>query len=153
MRSFLEKQEMLGRPGSLTCLFPAWLPGKRRPAGPIDKNSWLEITANGQRLEWKRDTLDVYAFHVEVPQGLSSLSMQYQYLTPTDRGQGRVVMTPNMLNLPWNAVVLYPAGHYASRLRSAASVKYPAGLPAARALAVGSHSGRASGRERVGLDG
>src|SRR3546814_20762184 len=144
MRSFLEKQEMLGRPGSLTCLFPAWLPGKRRPAGPIDKNSWLEITANGQRLEWKRDTLDVYAFHVEVPQGVSSLSMQYQYLTPTDRGQGRVVMTPNMLNLQWNAVVLYPAGHYASRIRYAASGTYPAGFQPASAPAVAGPIGRAA---------
>ena len=45
-------------------------------------------------------------------------------------------MTPNMLNLQWNAVVLYPAGHYASRIRYAASVKYPAGFRAATALDV-----------------
>src|SRR3546814_18726179 len=129
MRSFLEKQEMLGRPGSLTCLFPAWLPGKRRPAGPIDKIAGLEITANGQRLEWKRDTLDVYAFHVEVPQGVSSLSMQYQYLTPTDRGQDRVGMTPNILNLQGKAVVLYQAGASARRLRSPASANSHARPP------------------------
>src|SRR3546814_17016383 len=82
------------QPGPLTLLFPAWLPGNHRPAGPIDKIAGLEITANGQRLELKRDPLDVYAFHVEVPQGVSSLSMQYQYLTPTARGPGRVVMMP-----------------------------------------------------------
>src|SRR3546814_2135010 len=77
------------QPGPLTLLFPAWLPGNHRPAGPIDKLAGLEITANGRRLDWKRDPTDVFAFHVDVPAGVSSLSMQYQYLTPTDRGQGR----------------------------------------------------------------
>src|SRR3546814_16397506 len=67
--------------------------------------------------------------------------MQYQYLTPSDRGQGRVVMTPNMRNLQWNAVVLYPAGHYARRIEYAAAVKSPAGFPAASALDVASRTG------------
>src|SRR3546814_6134698 len=78
--------------------------------------------------------------------------MQYQYLTPTDRGQGRVVMTPNMLNLQWNAVVLYPAGHYASRIRYAASVKYPAGFQAASALDVASRAGGTVHYQPVPLD-
>src|SRR3546814_6392901 len=79
-------------------------------------------------------------FLADGPAGWSSLSMQYQYLTPTDRGQGRVVMTPKMLNLQWNAVVLYPAGHYARRIEYAAAVKYPAGFQAARALDVASRT-------------
>jgi predicted metalloprotease with PDZ domain len=140
-RIFRVKQTMPVQAGPLTLLFPAWLPGNHAASGPIDKIAGLEITANGQRLEWKRDPLDVFAFHVEVPQGASMLSMQYQYLTPTGRDQGRVVMTPNMLNLQWNAVVLYPAGHYASRIQYAASVKYPAGFHAASALDVASRAG------------
>src|SRR5690606_22452837 len=99
-----------------------------------------------------RDPLDVFAFHVDVPAGVSSLSMQYQYLTPTDRNQGRVVMTPNMLNLQWNAVVLYPAGHYASRIEYAASVKYPAGFQAASALDVASREGDTVHYQPVPLD-
>src|SRR3546814_5740145 len=112
-------------PISLLC--PAWLPGNHRPGGPIDKLAGLEITANGRRLDWKRDPTYVFAFHVDVPAGVSSLSMQYQYLTPTDRGQGRVVMTPNMLNLQWNAVVLYPAGRseeHTSELQSLMRISY-----------------------------
>src|SRR3546814_1021878 len=104
------------QPGPLTLLFPAWLPGNHRPAGPIDKLAGLEITANGRRLDWKRDPTVVFAFHVDVPAGVSSLSMQYQYLTPTDRCQGRAVLTPNVTNLPWNEDGLLPAGHYASRI-------------------------------------
>src|SRR3546814_10027895 len=53
-RIFRVKQEMPVQPGPLTLLFPAWLPGNHRPAGPIDKIAGLEITAHGQRLDWKR---------------------------------------------------------------------------------------------------
>jgi len=151
-RIFRVKQTMPVQAGPLTLLFPAWLPGNHAASGPIDKIAGLEITANGQRLDWTRDPLDVFAFHVEVPSGVSSLSMQYQYLTPTGRDQGRVVMTPDMLNLQWNAVVLYPAGHYASRIQYAASVTYPAGFQAASALDVASREGDTVRYQSVPLD-
>src|SRR3546814_889308 len=61
-RIFRVKQEMPVQPGPLTLLFPAWLPGKHRPAGPIDKIAGLAIPAHGPRLEWKRDPTDGYAF-------------------------------------------------------------------------------------------
>jgi len=63
-----------------------------------------------------------------------------------------VVMTPNMLNLQWNAVVLYPAGHYASRIEYAATVKYPAGFQAASALDVASREGDTVHYQPVPLD-
>jgi predicted metalloprotease with PDZ domain len=151
-RIFKVKQTLPVQAGPLTLLFPAWLPGNHAASGPIDKIAGLEITANGQRLEWKRDPLDVFAFHVDVPQGASSLSMQYQYLTPTDRDQGRVVMTPNMLNLQWNAVVLYPAGHYAGQITYQASVTYPQGWQAGTALDVEQRSGDVVRYKPVPLD-
>src|SRR3546814_14060564 len=97
------------QPGPLTLLFPAWLPGNHRPAGPIDKLAGLEINANGRRLDWKRDPTDVFAFHVDLPAGVSYLSMQYQYLTHPDRGPGRGVVNPNILHLQGNEVGLLPA--------------------------------------------
>ena len=151
-RIFRVTHTMPVQAGPLTLLFPAWLPGNHAASGPIDKIAGLEITANGQRLDWKRDPLDVFAFHVDVPQGASTLSMHYEYLTPTGRDQGRVVMTPNMLNLQWNAVVLYPAGHYASRIQYAASVKYPAGFQAASALDVAGRDGDTVRYRPVPLD-
>ena len=151
-RIFRVKQAMPVQAGPLTLLFPAWLPGNHAASGPIDKIAGLEITANGTRLAWTRDPLDVFAFHVEVPQGVQSLSMQYQYLTATDRDQGRVVMTPNMLNLQWIAMVLYPAGHYAGQITYAASVKYPAGWQAGTALDVEQRSGDVVRYQPVSLD-
>lgn len=151
-RIFRVKQTLPVQAGPLTLLYPAWLPGNHSPSGPIDKIAGLKINANGQPLVWKRDPLDVYAFHVDVPQGVSSLVMDYQYLTPTDRDQGRVVMTPNMLNLQWNAVVLYPAGHYASQITYQASVTYPSGWQAASALDVAQRSGDVVHYQPVPLD-
>ena len=50
-------------------------------------------------------------------------------------------MTPEMLNLQWNAVSLYPAGYYTRRIPAQASVKLPAGWQAGTALEVASREG------------
>lgn len=151
-RIFKVKQTMPVQAGELTVLFPQWLPGNHGPSGPIDKLAGLKITANGKPVAWKRDPLNVYAFHIDVPEGAQSLQMDYQYLTPTDSPQGRVVMTPNMLNLQWVAVVLYPAGHYAGKINYEASVKYPQGFQAATALDVERRDGDTVHYKPVPLD-
>jgi len=93
------KQTLPVQAGPMTLLFPQWLPGNHAPSGPIDKLAGLKITGNGQPIAWKRDPLNVFAFQLDVPAGVQSITTEYQYLTPTDSAQGRVVMTPNMLNL------------------------------------------------------
>lgn len=140
-RVFSVKQRIPVSAGPVTLLFPKWLPGNHADYGRIDKVAGLVITANGQKVEWTRDPLDVYAFNVDVPQGASTLDVAFQFITPTDREQGRVVMTPNMLNLQWNMVALYPAGYAASAITVAPSVKLPAGWQAATALEVQSKAG------------
>ncbi|MGH8158917.1 MAG: M61 family metallopeptidase [Rhodanobacter sp.] len=127
--------------GSLTLLYPQWLPGNHSPTGPIDKMAGLVVKANGQVLPWTRDPLNVYAFHVDVPQGASSMEVSFQFLSPQDTRQGRVVMTPEMLNLQWNAVTVYPAGYYARQINTEASVTLPAGWQAGTALEVASKDG------------
>ena len=138
--------------GNLTLLYPEWLPGNHAPEGPIDKLAGLVVTSNGERLDWKRDPLDVYAFHIRVPAGVSSIDLAYQYLTPTDREQGRVTMSPNLFDLEWNALVLYPAGHYASAIDCAASVAYPSGWQSATALDVDRREGDVVHYKSVPLD-
>ncbi len=139
-------------PGKLTLLYPEWLPGNHAPRGPIDKLAGIQFSAGGQKLAWKRDPADVYAFHLEIPQGVSSITADYHYLTPTDSSQGRVVMTPSMLNLQWNAVLLYPAGHYGQQIEFRPSVKYPSGWQAGTALDVQSKNGDTIVYKPVALD-
>ena len=60
---------------------------------------------------------------------------------PYCSAQGRTVMTPNMLYLQWNAMLLYPAGHAAHAITYQASARYPQGWDAASALTVASRNG------------
>jgi predicted metalloprotease with PDZ domain len=126
--------------GPLTLLFPEWLPGNHAPRGQIEKLAGLGFTADGQPLAWRRDPLDVHAFHLSVPAGTAAVVASFQYLAPTQPAHGRVVMTDTLLNLQWNSVSLYPAGFYTRRIPIEASVTLPEGWTAATALA-GTQSG------------
>ena len=124
------------RPGPLTLLYPEWLPGNHAPRGPIDGLAGLVITAGGHPVEWTRDAVNVYAFHVQVPAGANRLELEFEFASPLVRDQGRTVVTPDMAGLQWNTVVLYPAGFYVSRIAVAASVTLPEGWEFAGALDV-----------------
>src|SRR5690242_13912939 len=52
--------------GPLTLLYPKWLPGNHSPTGPIAALAGIQFAANGHSLPWRRDVVDVYAFHVEL---------------------------------------------------------------------------------------
>ncbi|WP_414694667.1 M61 family metallopeptidase [Phenylobacterium sp.] len=116
----------LAQTGRITLLYPQWLPGKHAPRGQADKLAGLTITANGKVIPWVRDTVDVYAFHIDVPAGVREIVAEFQFLTPTATNQGRIMATPEMLNLQWEAVALYPAGYFSRRIMVEPSVKLPA---------------------------
>ena len=118
----------------ITLLYPQWLPGNHAPRGPINLFAGLEVRADGARVAWRRDPVNVYAFHVDPPAGVDELEVTFQFLSPTQTSQGRVVMTPTMLNLQWNAMLLYPAGHYATQIRFRPSVTLPSQWTFATAL-------------------
>ncbi len=120
--------------GDLVLLYPKWLPGHHDADGDIRKVDGLRFTANGQPLKWVRDTLDVYAFHVAVPEGVSAVDADFQFLSPTDENQGRVVATPDMESIQWIATSLYPAGYYVRDIPVQASVVVPNGWTVAGAL-------------------
>lgn len=140
-RVFRVSETIPAEPGPLTLLYPQWLPGNHSPSGPISKLAGLEITANGQALPWLRDTGNVFAFHVQVPAGASEVQVSFQYLSPLTPGEGRRVMTPEMLDLQWNANTIYPAGYYARQIMTQASVTFPEGWQYGTALREASHSG------------
>ncbi|WP_066798694.1 M61 family metallopeptidase [Sphingomonas soli] len=120
--------------GPMVLLYPKWIPGKHGPRGEIEKLAGLQIRANGELLEWKRDPVDVFAFHVNAPKGAKALDVEFQFLSATKRDQGRIVMTPSMMNLQWYSLSLYPAGYYTRRIPVVASATYPEGWSAASAI-------------------
>ncbi len=120
--------------GDLVLLYPEWVPGDHGPTGPLADLAGLEIQANGEKLAWTRDTVDVHAFHVTVPEGAGSLDVRFQYLSPPSEREGRVEMTPEMVDLAWNTVLLYPAGVFSRGITVQASVAMPKGWKFATAL-------------------
>ncbi|MGB8840227.1 MAG: peptidase M61 [Aliidongia sp.] len=127
--------------GPLTLLYPKWLPGTHSPSGPIDKFAGLMLKAGGKRIEWQRDPVDVYAFHVDVPAGVTSLDVDFQFLSAVSTREGRVMMTPDMLSLQWIDLVLYPSGYFTRQIQVAPSVTLPADFKFATALETASTKG------------
>ena len=124
----------VARPGPMVLLYPEWIPGNHSPTGPIDKLAGLTITAGGQRIAWRRDPVNVFAFHIDVPAGVTAIELGFQFLSAVSHRDGRVMITPQMLNIEWNTVLLYPAGYFSRDIQVAASLKLPDGFSPATAL-------------------
>lgn len=120
--------------GPVTLLYPEWLPGHHASRGPIDKLAGIEFFAGGEKLEWKRDPVNVYAFHVNAPEGAKAIDVKAQYLSPASNAQGRIVVTPDLMNLQWDSLVLYPAGYPARGVEVELSLRLPKGWSYASAL-------------------
>jgi predicted metalloprotease with PDZ domain len=113
--------------GPLVLLYPKFLPGNHAATGPIQLLSGVTATGGGQRIEWLRDTIDPYAFHFDIPQGVSEIQVEFQWLTQPDNSTWRVVMTPEMLNLQWEKALLYPAGYRSTGITFQPSIRLPEG--------------------------
>ncbi|HEX9198027.1 MAG TPA: M61 family peptidase [Acidobacteriaceae bacterium] len=125
-------------PGPLTLVYPKWIPGEHGPTGPIDDMAGLIVTAqgaNGQpcttandgKVKWDRDKLEMYSFHLTVPENCTSLTVKLDFLAtaaPTGFSAGAST-NENLAMLSWNTVVLYPDGVNASDLRVTPSITLP----------------------------
>nr|WP_314434845.1 peptidase M61 [uncultured Brevundimonas sp.] len=131
----------IAQAGPLTLLYPKYLPGNHAATGPIQLISGLTVTASGQRIEWQRDTLDPYAFHLDIPAGVTSIDVAFQWLTQPDASNWRVTMTPALVNLQWEKAILYPAGYYSRQIQVAPSIVLPAGWQYGTALATAGRDG------------
>ncbi len=113
--------------GPLILFYPQWIPGHHGPVGPVANVGGLTFTANGQRLEWVRNTLQPWAYQIEVPAGVSQVEAAFQWLTPIEGSQGRVTVTPEMANVQWDKTLLYPAGYYSRQITFQPTLKLPQG--------------------------
>src|ERR1039457_3570773 len=72
-RLFHVQMTIPARPGPMTLLYPEWIPGEHGPTGPVVNLVGLKVQGGGQTIAWKRDSDNMYAFHLNVPAGVSSL--------------------------------------------------------------------------------
>lgn len=127
------------KPGDITLLYPQWMPGTHSPSNPVANMAGLVVMANGKRIPWIRDRVDMWAFHIDVPKGATALELSFQYLAPVRPQQGRI--SNNFANLKWNAVLLHPAGYFSRRLQFAPELRLPEGWKFATALELKSQNG------------
>ncbi|HNW17189.1 MAG TPA: peptidase M61 [Sphingorhabdus lacus] len=128
-----------GKP--LTLLYPQWLPGKHGPRGALAEMTGLKVRAGGKLLEWTRDPVEVYAFHVDTPAGTKSVDVEFQFTSPVRESEGRIVVTPAMMNVQWEQVSLYPAGHFTRAIEVKPSITLPSGWTGVAALDGGKITG------------
>ncbi len=129
------------RAGELILLYPQWLPGAHSPRGPIDAVAGLFVKADGKTIPWARDPVNVYAFHIQVPKGVTSLDVDFDYLSAIQPQVGRVEISSQLADLAWNAVVLYPAGHFSRDIHFQSNIVLPSGWKYATALETASQDG------------
>ena len=118
----------------LTLLFPEWLPGNHAARGPINLIADIRFTANGVPLTWERNPLDVYQIDVTLPAGTREVVASFVHTSPVNGREGRITMTQEMLNLQWEKMSFYPAGHYTRRIAIDPTVTVPAGWSVFTAL-------------------
>ncbi len=123
----------------ITLLYPQWIPGTHSPSNAIGNFAGLVVTANGQRIPWLRDKVNMYAFHIDVPQGVTALDVNFQYLGPMDPKRGRV--SSKFADMTWCRVALYPAGYFSRDIKFEPSLRMPEGWKYATALETNSQDG------------
>ena len=131
-------------PGDLTLYYPKWIPGEHAPDGPVIDLAGLKFGAGGKILKWRRDVVDGFTIHVEVPAGISEISAELDFLSPAIFEGGFSAgssATDKLAVISWNQVLLYPKGWQSDDINYSASLKLPDGWKFGTPLPVASHSG------------
>ena len=121
--------------GPVTVSYPLWSPGDHAPFQHVGQIADLQFRAAGQVLKWRRDLVDVDAFHLEVPRGVRSIEADFDFLLPVP-GDALADSSARLLMLRWSLYTLYVAGRPMRNIPVNASVKLPEGWKFSTALPV-----------------
>jgi predicted metalloprotease with PDZ domain len=114
-------------PGPLTLITPQWIPGNHRPTGPVEEITGVVFTANGNTLAWRRDDVNLYEFHLTIPEGATTLHAHLDCIV-THRVSQKLAV------LEWEKLLLYPADTPVKDIPIQPSLKVPAGWGIGTAL-------------------
>jgi predicted metalloprotease with PDZ domain len=113
--------------GPISLITPEWIPGTHMPAGPAEAITGVVFTADGKTLPWRRDDVNLYEFHLTVPEGVTTLHAHLDCIV-TAR------VTQKMAVLEWEKLLLYPADTPVRDIPIQPAVKVPAGWGIGTAL-------------------
>ncbi|MBV8200886.1 MAG: M61 family peptidase [Acidobacteria bacterium] len=118
-------------PGPLELAYPKWIQGEHTPTGPIAELAGLTVTALGKALAWRRDPLEPFVFHVEVPAGAGAVTVELDYLSPPASFGSGYGETPNSTThlaiVDWHDLLVYPLGRAAAEIPIRARLRLPRG--------------------------
>jgi predicted metalloprotease with PDZ domain len=132
-------------PGPFTIDYPQWIPGHHSATGPLSGMSELRITTNGAPLRWRRDQVDLFAFHVDVPAGIQTIDVSFTAIL--NLGDGRTTATRNIMIGNWDRFILYQRNIDNEKYFVHASLIMPPGWDYASALPLKTRDG-----DRVDFD-
>jgi predicted metalloprotease with PDZ domain len=121
------------KPGPLTLFYPKWIPGEHSPTGPINDLVGLKLTAGGKPIPWRRDDVEMFAFHCDIPQGVAVLDVAFD-----DVSQPESTASAKLARIKWNRLLIYIEGLNSDAISVKASLKLPAGWRFASALPIAS---------------
>ncbi|BDU21565.1 M61 family peptidase [Dyella sp. GSA-30] len=116
--------------GDVVLLYPEWETASHAPTATVAELAGLVVLIDGKPSDWRRDPVDMHAFHVDVPEGASSIMLDFQFLVPAQAH----LLRPDMVIVPWQRLLLYPAGWYVRDIPVAATLALPHGLAPFTAL-------------------
>jgi predicted metalloprotease with PDZ domain len=152
-RLFHVRMNLPAKPGPLTLLYPEWIPGEHAPTGPVVNLVGLKIAAGGKPVEWRRDDVNMFAFHVDVPDGATALDVAFDFISPPDTPgfTSASSATSRLAVMNWNQLALYPQGSQPDDLQYQASLRLPDSWRFGTALPVRPSSGAEIEFEPVSL--
>ncbi len=147
-RIFHVAEAIPATPGSLTLVYPKWIPGEHGPTGPITDLVGLKITKGGRAVSWKRVPTEMYSFTCDVPDGGEPLEVAFDYVAPL---QSWTSATAEIAVVNWWPLLLYPQGPGDNATTFDPSLRLPAGWKYGTALPVAGESGDTITFEPVSL--
>lgn len=142
-RLFHIRIEVPAKGGPMTLLYPEWIPGEHGPTGPIANLVGLKIHAGELAIPWKRDSVNMYAFHVDVPTGVAALDVDFDFISPPETSgfSSGSSATTQLAVLNWNQFLLYPQGATPDKLQFQATLRVPNSWRYGTALRIKRESG------------
>jgi predicted metalloprotease with PDZ domain len=119
------------KPGALTLFYPKWIPGEHSPTGPINDLVGLKLNAGGNPIAWRRDDVEMFAFHCDIPQGVTTLEVTFD-----DVSQPESTASAKLARIKWNRLLVYTEGLNSDAINVKVSLKLPGGWRFASALPV-----------------
>jgi len=141
---FHAKLKIPASAGDLTLYYPKWIPGEHAPDGPVIDLAGLKFFAAGNALKWRRDLLDGFTLHVNVPAGVNEIEAELDFLSPATFEGGFSAgssATDKMAVISWNQVLLYPKGFKSDEINYTASLKLPDGWKFGTPLPISNQNG------------